>query len=75
MESGSHGNGPIHLQVFLWIGIKFLFTARGTEIVFFAFILTGKLRRFFINGHLADRVNCHLFTSGISLSLLLVYMF
>jgi hypothetical protein len=52
---------PVQLNVFLGFGIKFLFTARGTEIIFLSFIFAGELCCFLINGHLADRINCHAF--------------
>lgn len=52
---------PVDSNVFLRIGIKFLFAAWGTEIIFPAFIIAGELCRFFIDGHLADRINCHVF--------------
>jgi len=40
-----------------WIRIKLLLAAGGAEVVLLALVVTGELRRLFINDHLADRVN------------------
>ena len=58
------------------VGIEFLLAARGTEIIFLPFILAGELCSLFIDGHLTDRINCHiLLPQSISLSLRRVYTF
>lgn len=64
-----------NLCVFLGISIELLFAARGTEIIFLSFVLTGEFCRFLINGHFTDRINGHVGYLSYSLSLLLVYMF
>ena len=46
-------------RVLCRVHIKFLLTARCTEIIFLAFVLAGELCSFFIYGHLTDRIDCH----------------
>jgi hypothetical protein len=73
---GSRGlSCPVQLNVFLGLGIKFLLAARGTEKIFLPFKFAGELCRLFIDSHLADRINCHVFYLSYLPSLLLVYMF
>jgi hypothetical protein len=63
------------LCILFRICIKFLFAAGSAEVILFAIILAGEPGRFFINGHLTDRIyrhSCHLtylpfFASGIYL--------
>jgi hypothetical protein len=47
--------------ILLWFGIKFLFAAGSAEVILLTFVLAGELCRFFINGHLTDRINRHTF--------------
>jgi hypothetical protein len=52
---------PSHISdVLLRIGVKGLFTSRGTEIIFFPLVITHELSRLFIHLHHTDQIGCHL---------------
>src|SRR5208337_5624359 len=55
------------------IGIEFFLAARGAEIIFLPFVLARELCRLLINGHFADRVDCHFFITYDPSSSLPVY--